>query len=115
MTVWADVYATDFTTGDLAVNWSNLVATSFTTANVFDVASVNSGLPIAAGQTGVPFTGSMLGANTAARTVSLVQDTVTVTQTQVTGNDTGGTFNVVGFGAAGKLAYGPAVFKVTSP
>jgi hypothetical protein len=59
-------------------------------------------------QTGVAFTGTNLGATTGDRTIALVQGATVVTQTQVTGNATSGTFNVTGFGTGGLLRYGTA-------
>lgn len=63
--------------------------------------------------TGVTLTGTNLGANTGARTLSLVQGGTSVTQTQTAGDATSGTFNVVFDGVSPSIKYGAATLRAT--
>lgn len=77
------------------------------------VSDVDTDETITSTQVGVTFTGSGLGANAAARVAKLVQGAVSVTQTQGTGNATGGSFAVSGFATGTGLKYGAAIFRIT--
>lgn len=69
---------------------------------------------ITATQTEVAIVGTDLGANTSARTLKLVQGSTQVTQSQVSGNATSGTFDVVfDSGAGPHLKYGAATLRAT--
>ena len=74
-----------------------------------DVTDVDTDEIISFGQTGVVVTGTNMGGNTAARTITIEQGAVSVTQTQTAGDASSGTFNVV----QGNLKTGSATLKVT--
>jgi hypothetical protein len=63
---------------------------------------------LGAAQLGATFACLNGGATIGDRVLALVQGSTVVAQTQVAGNDTGGTFNVTGFGLNGLLKYGTA-------
>lgn len=77
-----------------------------------NITSCDSDDVITASQTGVTFSGSGLGATTGDRTVSIVQGAVEITQTQQSGDATGGTFDVVFSRVGTDLKYGAATLKV---
>lgn len=68
---------------------------------------------VTAGQVGATITGTGLGADTSARTLTLEQGAVAVTQSQTSGNATGGVFNVVMEPGGAALKFGAVTAKVT--
>lgn len=90
-----------------ALNGTGLSASSPT------LTDVDTDETITGTQEDVAITGTNLGADTAARTIKIVQGSADVTQTQVTGNSTSGTFDVVGFATSGLLRYGTATLRAT--
>lgn len=70
------------------------------------ITDVDSDEAFTSNATGVTFAGTALGADETERSVYLVQGAVEVEQDQGAGDDTSGTFDVVGFGLGGELKYG---------
>jgi hypothetical protein len=70
-----------------------------------DLTSVNGGSPFAYNATAIPFVGTNLGADEAARLIEWVQGAVAFALTQGAGNATGGLFNMSGYGLGGLARY----------
>ncbi len=93
--------------------WTIAAASYLDTVSSVSITDVDTDEIVIAGQTGATITGTNLGATTSDRVLTLEQGSVAVTQTQTSGNATGGVFNVVMEPGGAALKFGAVTAKVT--
>jgi hypothetical protein len=104
----AATWATNTTTGRVGIIVGYKASASAPT-----ITDVNTTEIVKAGDTGINFTGTNLGANTGARTIDIVQGAVAVAQTQTAGDSTTGTVNIVTEPGGAAIKFGSASFRAT--